>query len=305
MFRISNDVQRAKVQADIEGFKKQRDNIEKSKGKEAAENFWKVNQSHINQYEQQIVRYDKLRQKGLGQFQGNDLRELGAYLVDARIAAGMTQAELAKKLDVSQPMIFKYELKEYQGYSLEIITSVARALNVEADLSAWMKSQKSTYDEDKQKNIILYFLNTINNAYLGLTKLMKLLYYVDFEFYQNEKSSVTGDEYVAMPYGPVPRRAEGLLEKMTNNGEIHMEQVVFVYPQNKYYPKVEHDMSVFSSRELSHIENIAKRFEHWTAKQMTDLTHDEYPWQTTKLGEVIDYNLVLSLRGDEKNKKDY
>ena len=103
---------------------------------------------------------------------------------------------------------------------------------------------------------------------------------------------------MAMPYGPVPKNAEKLLEKMTIEGEVHMEKVVFVYSQNKYYSKVEHNMSIFNSQELGHIENIAKRFEHWTAKQMSDLTHDEYPWQTTKLGEIIDYNLVLCLRKD-------
>ena len=214
----------------------------------------------------------------------------------------MTQQQLATKLGVSQPMIYKYELNEYQGYSLEIIANVAEALNVKAGLGAWMKSQKQFYNVEKQKNIILYFLNNINNAYLGLTKLMKLLYYVDFEFYQNKGVSITGDEYVAMPYGPVPRNAERLLEKMTNDGEIHMEKIVFVYPQNKYYSKVEHDMSTFSAEELGHIENIAKRFEHWTAKQMSDLTHDEYPWQTTRLGEIIDYNLALCLRKNSEGE---
>ena len=298
MFRISNDVQRAKVQADIEGFKSQRENIEKAKGKKIAEVFWKGCKPLIKQYEQQIAQYLKLRQEGSVPFHGKDLRDLGAFLVDARIAAGMTQVELAKKLGVSQPMIYKYELNEYRGYSLEIIEKVVKALNVNVDLNVWMKSKKSIYDEFKQRNIILYFLNTVNNAYLGLTKLMKLLYYIDFEFYQKERCSVTGDEYMAMPYGPVPKSAAKLLEKMNGAGEIHIEKVMLAYSQNKYYSKVEHDMSIFSAKEMNHIENIARRFEHWTAKQMSDLTHDEYPWQTTKLGEVIDYNLTLCLRED-------
>ena len=126
MFRISNDVQRAKVQADIEGFKSQRENIEKAKGKKIAEVFWKGCKPLIKQYEQQIAQYLKLRQEGSVPFHGKDLRDLGAFLVDARIAAGMTQVELAKKLGVSQPMIYKYELNEYRGYSLEIIEKVVK-----------------------------------------------------------------------------------------------------------------------------------------------------------------------------------
>ena len=63
MFRISNDVQRAKILAEIEALKKQRDNIEKSKGKKVADLFWKGYQSRLKKYEQQIEQYDKLQRK--------------------------------------------------------------------------------------------------------------------------------------------------------------------------------------------------------------------------------------------------
>jgi hypothetical protein len=36
------------------------------------------------------------------------------------------------------------------------------------------------YSEEKLQQVILYFLEHINNVHLGRTKLMKLLYFVDF-----------------------------------------------------------------------------------------------------------------------------
>ena len=132
MFRLSNDTQRAKALADIEGFKKQKEHVEKEKGKKAAEIFWKATQGLIKQLERQVRKYDETK-KGLPPFRGKDLRDIGAYLVEARIAAGITQETLAKQLDVSQPMVFKYEMNEYQGYSLEIIDKAAKVLGVKID----------------------------------------------------------------------------------------------------------------------------------------------------------------------------
>ena len=53
MFRISNDVQRAKTVTTIGNFKKQRAAIEKGKGKKVADVFWKGCQNLISDYETQ------------------------------------------------------------------------------------------------------------------------------------------------------------------------------------------------------------------------------------------------------------
>ena len=140
MFRISNDTQRAKTVTAIEGLKKQKNNIEKKKGKKIADLFEKGYRRMVTEFEAQIMKYDELR-KELPLFQGNSLSDLGAYLVDARIAAGMTQEELAKKLGVSQPMIFKYEMNEYQGYSIGIIGKAIEALGLKVSLNAWRESE--------------------------------------------------------------------------------------------------------------------------------------------------------------------
>jgi len=300
MFRISNDTQRAKNIATIEGFKRQRENIEKKEGKKVGDAFWKGVQSLIRDFEEQVKKYDELT-KGLPPFQGKDLRDLGSYLVDARIAAGITQDELAKKLGVSQPMVFKYEINEYQGYSLEIIEKAAKALNVKVDLSAWRDAEKPVYNANKQEQAMLHFLHRINNVFLGKTKLMKLLYYADFEFYAKEKKTLTGDQYVAQTYGPLPQHAEALLKKMESEGKIHVEQdFLGRYPHIRYYPKVRPDMGIFSAAEAGHLEDVSRRFEHWSASQMTNQTHEEYPWKITPFGKVIDYHLAFRLEDKDE-----
>ena len=68
-------------------------------------------------------------------------------------------------------------------------------------------------NKKKYKNIILFFANRIRNGTLGKLKIMKLLYYLDFDFFEKYGRSVTGDEYLRFELGPVPRMGEKILKE--------------------------------------------------------------------------------------------
>ena len=53
----------------------------------------------------------------------------------------------------------------------------------------------TAYSREKQKNALLYFIGHTNNSKLGKTKLLKLLYFLDFGFFEKHDRSVTGDVY--------------------------------------------------------------------------------------------------------------
>ncbi len=52
-------------------------------------------------------------------------------------------------------------------------------------------------------NAIVYFAN--NTKYCGKTKLLKLLYFLDFRHFKETGKSVTGLDYYAWNMGPVPK----------------------------------------------------------------------------------------------------
>jgi len=73
----------------------------------------------------------------------------------------------------------------------------------------------SSLDRDKYAEVLRYLLSSeANNDKLGKVKLMKLLYYADFDHYAAHRQSLTGDRYFKLPYGPVPSKAEEILEDM-------------------------------------------------------------------------------------------
>ena len=58
------------------------------------------------------------------------------------------------------------------------------------------------YNRDKLINSIIYLVNNVSHC--GKVKLFKLLYFLDFEHYNQTGRSVTGMEYFAWKMGPVP-----------------------------------------------------------------------------------------------------
>ena len=55
--------------------------------------------------------------------------DIAQMIYDARIQAGVTQEELAKRVGTKQPVIARLEHADYQGHSLNILQRIAKALN--------------------------------------------------------------------------------------------------------------------------------------------------------------------------------
>ena len=288
MYTLKSDDQRKATIRRMEAFEARIRQVRETHGAEKAELFAKANRNHIAELREQIRRYDELKEKGLGPLRPAHLSEVGPYLVKARIVSGFTQTELASKLGVSQPMVFKYENSEYQGVGLETLSKVAKALGVSLNLETFRQQGIRKYDPKRQEAAILYFGEQINNAHLGRTKLNKLLYYADYEWSRSHGASLTGETYVAMQFGPVPKHIQETLKRLEKAGAIRVEKAkAGIYDQDRYIVLKGPDLMVFTGEELNHLNSVARRFEFWTAKQMSELTHEDWPWQSTRLGEEI------------------
>lgn len=149
-------------------------------------------------------------------------------------------------------------------------------------------------NEKKYRNIILFFANKIKNGTLGKLKMMKLLYFLDFDFYEKYDCSVTGDEYLRFEKGPVPRMAENILKKMDGKEiKITKRKIGAGYNDQQHInPLKDFEMELFSKEELLMMEETAGKWEKFSGTEMKNASHGEAPWIATKPDEVIDYNLT-------------
>lgn len=150
-------------------------------------------------------------------------------------------------------------------------------------------------NEEKYKSVILFFANRIKNQTLGKVKLMKLLYYLDFDFFEKHDVPVTGDVYYRLPFGPVPTSVEGILNKMVKEGSVKIVR----QPMNQnlndrqlIVPLKESNIQLLTQEEIVILEEVVCKWERFSGKEMVDASHGEAPFIATKPQQVIEYNLA-------------
>ncbi len=147
---------------------------------------------------------------------------------------------------------------------------------------------------DKYKNTILYLANKLGGKIKGKKKLAKLLYFVDFDFFEKYEYSITGTTYKHLPMGPVPSELSEILELLKNDGslDVNIENLsVNLLPMEVYKAKRESDTSVFERKELEMLDRVISKYGGLNGGQLEQLSHAEAPFNATKLGEEIPYEL--------------
>lgn len=158
----------------------------------------------------------------------------------------------------------------------------------------------------KLLNAILYFAR--NTKRPNLTKILKLLYLLDFTHFKETGYPSINLIYHAWEHGPVPTEfyeevkdgsiPEDFTSKLTIIPSDRWEQD---YPERKEYifKSIEKpDMNIFTPREIRIIEKLSDIYRDATANQMKEVTHlPKEPWDTTKkakgLYQYIDYLLSI------------
>ena len=90
----------------------------------------------IEDLEREISEYEDLKEGRLLSFGTDDLDSLGELLTKARIARGLTQAELGERLGMSQQQIQRYERDGWQKISLWRLAEAAGALGLDVNIRA-------------------------------------------------------------------------------------------------------------------------------------------------------------------------
>ena len=133
---------------------------------------------------------------------------------------------------------------------------------------------------EKIINAIIYFAR--HTKYCGKTKLLKLLYFLDFCHFKQTGRSVTGLEYFAWEKGPVPI---DLFEELSNIIRPDLKSaidIVSIENFQKISPKKKFNDEYFTNREKRLLEDLSYIFVDANAKQMVESTHlENQPWDRT------------------------
>jgi HTH-type transcriptional regulator/antitoxin HipB len=87
--------------------------------------------SQRDELREELERYDDLRSGRVAQRTLTSLRELPIALIEARVAARLTQRELAKRLGVPEQQVQRWEANSYSGVGIERLQEIADALQLQ------------------------------------------------------------------------------------------------------------------------------------------------------------------------------
>jgi DNA-binding transcriptional regulator YiaG len=79
----------------------------------------------------QLERYDDLRSGRVAQRTLTSIRELPIALIEARIAARLTQRELADQLGIPEQQVQRWEANSYAGVGIERLQEIADSLKLQ------------------------------------------------------------------------------------------------------------------------------------------------------------------------------
>jgi len=148
---------------------------------------------------------------------------------------------------------------------------------------------------EKFKQVLLYVLGKVGSKpNVGETVLHKLLYFIDFDYYEKFEESLMGATYIKNYHGPTSKALGSILADMQKKGEIEaVKSPYFKYEQKKYLPIKRPNLNVLSAREIEHIDDVLARLSDKNAKEIENYSHEDIPWKVAEEGKALSYESVF------------
>jgi HTH-type transcriptional regulator / antitoxin HigA len=143
---ITNDRQYKIAKSQIESFLQSLDSLALTSGsaKNIHPKLFDVQknaiQSQLNDLVAEVLEYENLKTGKIAISHVNSLQELPLALIKARIANGLTQAELADKVGVKMQQIQRYESEKYDSASVKTLLKIAEILNIKINADVQIKT---------------------------------------------------------------------------------------------------------------------------------------------------------------------
>jgi len=154
------------------------------------------------------------------------------------------------------------------------------------------------FNREKFKSLVLYVIwKTSDVRDFGVTKLNKVLWFVDARCFEAFGKSVTGETYIRRKFGPVPMHVEEVLQELVVDGDLQFwAEPYFDFEVKRYSAHAPPDISEFSIDEIGFVDWWIRHVkEDHTANSISDKSHD-YGWKIVRDGEELPYKAFLAKR---------
>ena len=158
---------------------------------------------------------------------------------------------------------------------------------------------------NKFEQVFLYVLSKVGGKpNVGETVLHKLMYFIDFDYFEKYGESITGITYKKNHHGPTFDLS--LINNLKRRKLITLVNGSYAgFKQKKYLANVEADLSILSAKEIKHIDEVLAKHSNKTAQEIEYYSHGDIPWIISEEKGDILYESVFyrddsySVRNDD------
>ncbi|MBI4235368.1 DUF4065 domain-containing protein [Candidatus Peregrinibacteria bacterium] len=240
---------------------------------------------------------------------------LAQFIQQQRNKHDFSQEYMASALGISRPTYMQIELggrditvteahklAEIFGMTLENFLAFNNQKDPKIILEKEKKAPKADMEVrvtrknlEKFKQVLLYILEKVGSKpNVGETVLNKLLYFIDFDYFEKFEENLMGATYIKNHHGPTPVELKTVVERMKKNGEIEeVKSKYFTHEQKKYLPLKRANLSLLTGQEIEHIDEVLARLSDKNANEISEYSHRDVPWLSRKSGEALSYESVF------------
>ena len=240
---------------------------------------------------------------------------LGKRIKALRETLRISQEELSQRLAMDRASLSLIE-NDKRSLKADELILLSKTLNISIDELLNLKSSTEVVLEQAQrpkekinnlrisvprknlkkfKEVLLYILGKVGaKPNVGETVLYKLLYFIDFNYYEKYEEQLIGATYIKNHHGPTPIEFQTIVNEMIENKEIEIvKSKYFQHLQKKYLPHQEPDLSVFNANEIKVIDDVLQKLSGMNASTISEYSHQDVPWIVTPERQKIDYESVF------------
>lgn len=235
---------------------------------------------------------------------------MSTWIQSKRKVSGLSQSDVAKSLGISRPTYIKLE----QGITKPTEQQkaiLASLFDISSDTFNKNSTEKAVREDirirevpkenlPKFEQVLLYVVSKVGSRpNIGQTALYKLLYFIDFDYYEKNQEYLVGATYIKNTHGPSPVSFAKIARNLQKQGKlVEVNSKYFGFDQKKYLVTSEPEVSSLTAQELKHIDDELSRLATKSAKELSDLSHIDTPWRVAKERQRLNYRHVF-YRPDE------
>jgi putative zinc finger/helix-turn-helix YgiT family protein len=239
---------------------------------------------------------------GINQYRLYETGEIPSEVNGRLIQLAARPEEFLRLVDLSNVLENKQKEKLIKTIGEIKKESQAWAMYTEKTLGVSTPSEYNGYRKtspEKAYHIIRFFADELAPL---KTALNKLLFYSDFYHFKKFAMGISGLQYRAIQWGPVPSQFDYLLKVAEENHTVSLKYEIWDGDKEMVIVEPSADQAfrsdLFTDDEIESLNTVLEKFRKTKTRQLVEISHNEAGWKDNfKEKKLISYKYAFDLLG--------